>query len=149
MNLAVRRIGRSLAIVLPVVLVLSGTMAITKVPWASTPSEALLLPASAEADTTAAAEGAEEKAAPAPEQVLQDHLVATLRKEDPSVALTALQEAVDREPSFAEHCMDIARALGRAAVEKYGSAVRAQQHARPVCDTSFATGVMELSPSWG
>ncbi|MGW7295460.1 hypothetical protein ACWGIB_24095 [Streptomyces xiamenensis] len=144
MNLAVRRIGRSLAIVLPVVLVLSGTLAITKVPWASTPSEALLLPASAEADASTSQDAAPQDVT-APEAVLQEQLITTLRQEDPSVALTALQEAVDREPTLAEHCMDIARALGRAAVEKYGSALRAQQHARPVCDTSFATGVMEFS----
>ncbi|MGW3295102.1 hypothetical protein ACWC9S_14110 [Streptomyces xiamenensis] len=144
MNLAVRRIGRSLAIVLPVVLVLSGTLAITKVPWASTPSEALLLPASAEADARTSPDAAPQDVT-APEAVLQEQLITTLRKEDPGVALTALQEAVDREPTLAEHCMDIARALGRAAVEKYGSALRAQQHARPVCDTSFATGVMEFS----
>lgn len=43
-------------------------------------------------------------------------------------------------PSLAKHCTSIARALGRAAVRVYGPS-RAQSFSRPVCDTSFATGV--------
>ncbi|RKN09713.1 hypothetical protein [Streptomyces radicis] len=129
MNQALRHIGRSLAIALPAVLVLSGTLAVTHVPWAGTPSGTQMLTASAEQQRQA------------PEDVLRDQLVTTLRAQDPGVALTELQRAVDRDPALAPHCQDIARALGEAAVEKYGSPQRAQQHARPVCDTAYASGV--------
>jgi hypothetical protein len=129
-NQAVRRIGRSLAIALPVVLVLSGTLAVTRVPWVAPPSPAQMLTAAAKRERPQA-----------PEDVLRDRLVATLQREDPTAALTGLQEAVTAEPSLAPHCARIARALGRAAVVRYGSAERAQQHSRPVCDTSYAAGV--------
>ncbi len=129
MNQALRHIGRSLAIALPVVLVLSGTLAVTRVPWVSAPSDTQMLTAAAE------------KARKTPQEVLRDRLVTTLRRQDPSAALTGLQEAVTRDPALAPHCADIARALGEAAVEKYGSTKRAQAHARPVCDTAYAAGV--------
>src|SRR5689334_15055708 len=41
-----RRIGRSLALVLPVVLVLSGTLAVTRVNWSGDPSSSSVLTAS-------------------------------------------------------------------------------------------------------
>ncbi|MGP4110225.1 hypothetical protein ACTWP5_04815 [Streptomyces sp. 4N509B] len=126
---AIRHLGRSLAIVLPVVLVLSGTLAVANVPWVGAPADAPVLTAAAE------------RAALSPQAALQEQLVTTLRREDPTAALTGLQEAVTRDPSLAPHCQDIARALGEAAVEKYGSAERAQSHARPVCDTAYASGV--------
>lgn len=135
MNQVARRIGRTLALVLPVVLVLSGTLAVTYVPW-STPSGTRMLTASAERTS------AENKPARplAPHEALRDRLVAELRQEDPGAALTSLQKELGRKPSLAEHCASIAKALGRAAVEKYG-AVRAHSYSRPVCDTSFAAGV--------
>lgn len=129
MNQAVRRLGRTLAIVLPVVLVMSGTLAVARVPWAGTPSGTTMKTASSA------------QQALSPEQALQEQLLVTLRREDPSAALTGLQEAVTEDPSLATHCADIARALGEAAVAEYGSAERAQEHARPVCDTSYAAGV--------
>jgi hypothetical protein len=128
-NQALRHIGKSLAIALPVVLVLSGTLAVTRVPWVAAPSDAPML--------TAAAEQRQQT----PQDILTDRLVTTLRQEDPSAALTGLQQAVTRDPSLAPHCAEIARTLGEAAVAKYGSAQRAQQHARPVCDTAYAAGV--------
>jgi hypothetical protein len=127
---AIRRIGRTLAIVLPVVLVLSGTLAVARVPWAGTPPEARMLTASAE------------QSSQTPQEALTDRLLTILQQQDPSAALTGLQEAMTREPSLAPHCEEIARTLGEAAVAKYGSAERAQQHARPVCDTSYASGVV-------
>src|SRR5690606_37048142 len=128
-NQALRRIGRTFAVVLPVVLVMSGTLAVARVPWAGTPSVTAMEAASAE------------QKARAPQDVLEEQLLLTLRREDPTAALTGLQEAVTRDPSLAPYCADIARSLGQAAVEKYGSARRAQEHARPVCDTSYAAGV--------
>ncbi|MEE1929698.1 hypothetical protein V1J52_16145 [Streptomyces sp. TRM 70351] len=137
MNQAVRRIGRSLALVLPVVLVLSGTLAVASVPWAGPPTDSQVLTASAErASSPATAERA-------PHELLRDRLVAQLREKDPGEALTSLQRAVEQRPSLARHCVDIARALGRAAVQKYGAAHRAQRFSRPVCDTSFAAGVAD------
>ncbi|MGP3969394.1 hypothetical protein [Streptomyces sp. 6N223] len=126
---AIRRIGRSLAVILPVVLVLSGTLAVARVPWAGTPPEAQMLTAS-----TA-------KKSLTPQEALTQRLLTVLQRQDPSAALTGLQQAVNDDPSLSPHCTHIARTLGEAAVAKYGSAERAQQHARPVCDTAFASGV--------
>ncbi|GAB2908026.1 hypothetical protein [Streptomyces mayteni] len=128
MNQALRHIGRTLAIALPVVLVLSGTLAVARVSWVG-PTDDQMKTASAEQQPQT------------PEDTLRDRLLLTLRQQDPSVALTDLQQAVTRDPSLAPHCAEIAQALGEAAVDKYGSARRAQQHSRPVCDTSFAAGV--------
>ncbi|MFG2294090.1 hypothetical protein [Streptomyces sp. NPDC048603] len=131
-----RRIGRSLALVLPVVLVLSGTLAVTMVPWAdNSPSQIL----------TASAEDVSVPAKPlAAQDVLRDKLLGELQQgAQPGEVLTHLQQAVDKRPSLADHCVGIARALGRAAVEKYGP-TKAQSYARPVCDTSYAAGVASI-----
>jgi hypothetical protein len=130
------RIGRSLAFVLPVVLVLSGTLAVTRVDWSGDPADSML----------AASEAASSKTAPraatrAPHEVLRDRLLTELQEEDPGTALTHLQQAVNERPSLADHCATIARALGRAAVKVYGPK-RAQSYSRPVCDTAFASGVL-------
>lgn len=137
---SVRRIGRTLAFVLPVVMVLSGTLAVTAVPWAASNSDSQLLAASARSvsDADAAAEPR------APQDVLRDRLVQELRAKDPGVALTHLQRAVEGRPSLAKHCMSIAKTLGKAAVDKYGP-TRAHRFSRPVCDTSFASGVAQFS----
>ncbi|MFE9444949.1 hypothetical protein ACFYO2_39640 [Streptomyces sp. NPDC006602] len=129
-----RRIGRSLALVLPVVLVLSGTLAVTRVNWSGNPSNSVLTA------SDATLSDAKAPAARAPQDVLRDRLLTELQEKNPGVALTHLQEAVNGRPSLAKHCVSIARALGRAAVRVYGP-TRAQSYARPVCDTSFATGV--------
>ncbi|MCX5406288.1 hypothetical protein OHA37_20735 [Streptomyces sp. NBC_00335] len=131
-----RRIGRSLALVLPVVLVLSGTLAVTMVPWAdNTPSQIL----------TASAEDVSVPAKPrAAQDVLRDKLLSEIQQgEQPGDVLTHLQQEVDRRPSLAEHCVGIARALGRAAVDAYGP-TKAQSYARPVCDTAYASGVASM-----
>ena len=130
-----RRIGRSLALVLPVVLVLSGTLAVTRVTWSGDSSGSVLT-----ASDATVSDGKPRSAPLAPEDVLREQLLTELQEKDPGAALTHLQEAVNDRPSLAEHCVSIARALGRAAVRVYGP-TRAQSYARPVCDTSFATGV--------
>ncbi|MFD7663007.1 MULTISPECIES: hypothetical protein [unclassified Streptomyces] len=138
MNSAARRIGRTLALVLPVVLVLSGTLAVTRVPWASPGTDSQMLTASSENASTKAGSRA-------PQDVLRDRLLVELQDKNPGVALTHLQEETTKRPSLAKHCVAIARALGRAAVAKYGGAAhRAQAWSRPVCDTSFATGVASV-----
>ncbi|MHB9860799.1 hypothetical protein [Streptomyces sp. YIM S03343] len=134
-----RRIGRSLALVLPVVLVLSGTLAVTRVNWSGSPS-ASVLTASEASDTLTSGVSSRARAL-APQDVLRDRLLTELREQDPGVALTHLQQAVNGRPSLARHCGSIARSLGEAAVRIYGAS-RAQSYARPVCDTSFASGVM-------
>ncbi|MER6333111.1 hypothetical protein ABT298_28070 [Streptomyces sp. NPDC001034] len=131
-----RRVGRSLALVLPVVLVLSGTLAVTRVNWTGSPAGSVLT-----ASDITSAEVAPKAVAQAPQDVLRDHLMSELHEKNPGVVLTHLQEAVNGHPSLARHCTSIARALGRAAVRLYGAS-RAQSYARPVCDTSFATGVL-------
>jgi hypothetical protein len=127
-----QRIGRTLALVLPVVLVLSGTLAVTRVNWSGAASDSVLTASSRTVSSRAAARTAQD--------VLRDQLLLEVRQKNPGVALTHLQQEVERRPSLAAHCVSIARALGRAAVQAYGQA-RAQTYARPVCDTAFATGV--------
>ncbi|MFR9675977.1 hypothetical protein [Streptomyces sp. TR06-5] len=122
--------------VLPVVLVLSGTLAVASVPWAAGPTDSQVL--------TASAGSSARQEAKAPQDVLRERLLSELQREDPGVALTSLQREMQRRPSLAEHCASLAKALGRAAVKKYGAVHRAQAFARPVCDTSFATGVAQL-----
>ncbi|MER5548775.1 hypothetical protein ACWDBD_04955 [Streptomyces sp. NPDC001118] len=126
-----RRIGRTLALVLPVVLVLSGTLAVTRVNWTGSPSSSLLT----------ASDVSAKKVARAPQEELRDQLMGELQEKNPGVVLTHLQQAVNGHPSLAQHCASIARALGQAAVRMYGAS-RAQSYARPVCDTSFASGVL-------
>ncbi|MEU8590179.1 hypothetical protein AB0C59_24740 [Streptomyces sp. NPDC048664] len=127
-----RRIGRTLALVLPVVLVLSGTLAVTRVNWSGSPAHSLLAASSQEVPARASSL--------APQDALRDRLLLELQDKNPGVVLTHLQQAVNGRPSLAKHCAAIARALGRAAVRVYGP-TRAQSYARPVCDTSFASGV--------
>lgn len=133
-----RRIGRTLALVLPVVMVLSGTLAVTRVPWAAHNSESQMLTASAQNVSKRSAKPQ------TPQDVLRDRLLLELREKDPGVALTDLQRSVEGRPSLARHCMSIAKALGRAAVDQYGP-TRAHRFSRPVCDTSFASGVAQFS----
>ncbi|MFE3074352.1 hypothetical protein [Streptomyces sp. NPDC059247] len=128
-----RRIGRSLALVLPVVLVLSGTLAVSAVPWAGQDATTQLTASSSDVSVRAKPR--------APQDVLRDQLLAELQEKDPGAALTRLQREVEKRPSLAKHCMSLARSLGRAAVDQYGP-TRAQSFSRPVCDTSYATGVM-------
>ncbi|MFE1247102.1 hypothetical protein [Streptomyces sp. NPDC058735] len=130
-----RRIGRTLAFVLPVVLVLSGTLAVTRVDWSGNSTDPVLTAAD-----TAMSAGTARAVERAPQDVLRDRLLTELQQENPGVALTHLQQAVNGRPSLAKHCTSIARALGQAAVRVYGP-TRAQSYARPVCDTAFATGV--------
>ncbi|MGW2648600.1 hypothetical protein ACWC2T_27625 [Streptomyces sp. NPDC001393] len=131
-----RRIGRTLALVLPVVLVLSGTLAVTRVNWTGSPSSSALT-----ASDVSSAEVSTKTVSRAPQDVLRDQLMGELQEENPGVVLTHLQQAVTEHPSLAEHCSGIARALGQLAVRIYGAS-RAQSYARPVCDTSFASGVL-------
>jgi hypothetical protein len=133
-NQVARRLGKTFALVLPVVLVLSGTLAVTRVQWAGSPSDGQVLTASSKKDT-----------ALAPQEALRQKLLAELQEKDPGAALTDLQVAMAKQPGLARYCSSLARSLGRAAVAKYdGATQRAQAWSRPVCDTSFATGVASV-----
>ncbi|WP_329134968.1 hypothetical protein OG552_20410 [Streptomyces sp. NBC_01476] len=133
MNQVARRLGKTFALVLPVVLVLSGTLAVTRVPWAASSPGSQVLTASAKQDATT------------PQEALRQRLLAELQEKDPGVALTDLQVAMAKQPSLARYCVSIARSLGRAAVAKYdGATQKAQSWSRPVCDTAFATGVSSV-----
>ncbi|WP_103889514.1 hypothetical protein [Actinacidiphila yanglinensis] len=135
MNQVARRLGKTFALVLPVVLVLSGTLAVTRVPWAASSSDGSVLTAAS----------TKKQASLAPQEALRQKLLAELQEKDPGVALTDLQVAMAKQPSLARYCASIARSLGRAAVAKYdGAAHRAQAWSRPVCDTAFATGVASV-----
>ncbi|KRV51149.1 hypothetical protein AQ490_02855 [Wenjunlia vitaminophila] len=143
MNQAARRFGKSLALVLPVVLVLSGTLAVTRVAWTPSGPDAQVLTASAEEPGGASSDAVDTRAERRPQEALRARLLHEVQTRDPGVALTHLQQEVARRPALAGHCASIARALGRAAVARYqGDALRAQQWSRPVCDTSFASGVL-------
>jgi hypothetical protein len=113
--------------------VLSGTLAVTRVNWSGGSSNSVLAASAEDVSTRASSR--------APQDVLRDKLLLELQETNPGVALTHLQQAVNGRPSLARHCAAIARALGRAAVRMYGP-TRAQSYARPVCDTSFASGVI-------
>ncbi|MFC7469799.1 hypothetical protein ACFQVA_23010 [Actinomadura keratinilytica] len=81
MNHTARRIGRSLALVLPVVLVLSGTFAVSHVNWSGNPADSVL---------TASSEDASVPAKPrAAHDVLRDKLLLELQEKDPGEALTS------------------------------------------------------------
>ena len=131
-----RRIGRTLAFVLPVVLVLSGTLAVTRVNWTGSPGSSVLT-----ASDVSSAEVPSHTVSRPAQDVLRDRLMTELQDKNPGVVLTHLQQAVNGHPGLAKHCSSIARSLGKAAVRIYGAS-RAQSYARPVCDTSFASGVL-------
>ncbi|WP_218904817.1 hypothetical protein [Allostreptomyces psammosilenae] len=123
--------ARTLALVLPVVMVMTGTLAVTQVRWAGGADSQLLGP-------TGSSDAAEEP----PQQQLRRHLLAELWENDPGVALDGLAQAMRERPSLTQYCTGIAKELGRAAVEKYkGNLEKARAFARPVCDESFASGV--------
>ncbi|MER5915923.1 hypothetical protein ABT124_37305 [Streptomyces sp. NPDC001982] len=136
-----RRIGRTLALVLPVVLVLSGTLAVTRVNWSGSPADSVLAASDVSSAVGSSNAVSSRPVTRAPQDVLRDQLLAELQEKNPGVALTHLQQAVNGHPELAKRCTAIAKSLGRAAVRLYGAS-RAQSYARPVCDTSFASGVL-------
>ncbi|CAM5536156.1 Membrane protein OS=Streptomyces fumanus OX=67302 GN=GCM10018772_30110 PE=4 SV=1 [Streptomyces fumanus] len=98
------RIGRSLALVLPVVLaLLPGPSPSPGSTGRATPSHSVLT-----ASDAAAPEASSPAAARAPHEVLRDRLLTELQEEDPRVAPTHRQEAVHDRPSLAKHCASLA-----------------------------------------
>jgi hypothetical protein len=139
------RLGKTLAFVLPVVLVTTGTLAVTRVPWAPSGSgDKQVLAASSRTSGNSA--DAVRHQATTPQDALRARLLQTLRTQDPGTALDELAQAMQQQPSLTRYCTDLARDLGQAAVRKYqGDVKRAQSYARPVCDGSYAVGALSAA----
>lgn len=137
------RIGKTIALVLPVVLVTTGTLAVTRVPWAPPASgQQVLAAASSDGSIGIGPSGSHRPVRrPSAQEALLQRLLQELTTNDPGTALAMLDRSMRRQPSLTPYCTEIAEALGRAAVRKYHGDVRmARSFARPVCDGSFAAG---------
>lgn len=147
MKQLVRRIGQTIALTLPVVLVTTGTLAVTRVPWAPpTGLDQQVVAASSEDGAaigrSAAATGGRPAAdGLAPQDALRVAVLDELRAHTPATALDLLERSMREQPALTPYCSSISTELGRAAVRKYqGDVQRARSFARPVCDGSFAAG---------
>ncbi|MFB7904821.1 hypothetical protein ACFXPX_09625 [Kitasatospora sp. NPDC059146] len=146
MKQLVRRIGQTVALTLPVVLVTTGTLAVTRVPWA--PPTALDQQVVAASSGDGVGIGRSSAAAArtdglAPQDSLRVALLDELRAKNPSAALDLLERSMREQPSLTPYCTSLATELGKAAVRKYqGDVQRARSFARPVCDGAFAAGVV-------
>ncbi|MFE2721314.1 hypothetical protein [Kitasatospora sp. NPDC059327] len=144
MKQLVRRIGQTIALTLPVVLVTTGTLAVTRVPWAPpTGLDQQVVAASSEDGAgIGRAPGARSPEGAAPQDALRVALLDELRAHNPGSALDLLERSMREQPSLTPYCTALAGELGKAAVRKYqGDVQRARSFARPVCDGSFASGV--------
>lgn len=141
-----RRIGQTVALTLPVVLVTTGTLAVTRVPWA--PPTGLDQQVVAASSGDGAGIGRSSTVATktdglAPQDSLRVALLDELRAKNPSAALDLLERSMREQPALTPYCTSLATELGKAAVRKYqGDVQRARSFARPVCDGSFAAGVV-------
>ncbi|MFE6051135.1 hypothetical protein ACFQ6N_10285 [Kitasatospora sp. NPDC056446] len=146
MKQLVRRIGQTFALTLPVVLVTTGTLAVTRVPWA--PPTGLDQQVVAASTGDGAGIGRSDTATRttdglAPQESLRVALLDELRAKSPSAALDLLERSMREQPSLTPYCSSLATELGKAAVRKYqGDVQRARSFARPVCDGAFAAGVV-------
>jgi hypothetical protein len=139
----VRRIGQTVALTLPVILVTTGTLAVTRVPWAPpTGLDQQVVAASSGDGSIGRTSAAADTQGMAPQDALRADLMDELRAHNPGTALDLLERTMREKPSLTPYCSSLAADLGRAAVRKYqGDVQRARSFARPVCDGSFASGV--------
>ncbi|WP_030062614.1 MULTISPECIES: hypothetical protein [Streptomyces] len=146
MKQLVRRIGQTFALTLPVVLVTTGTLAVTRVPWAPPTGLDQQVVAASSGDGAGIGRSSTATKAPdglAPQESLRVALLDELRAKNPSAALDLLERSMREQPSLTPYCTSLASELGKAAVRKYqGDVQRARSFARPVCDGSFAAGVV-------
>ncbi|MFC8450903.1 hypothetical protein [Kitasatospora sp. NPDC057223] len=144
MNQLVRRIGQTVALTLPVILVTTGTLAVTRVPWAPPTSlDQQVVAASSNDGAGIGRAGADNTSTQglAPQDALRTDLLDELRANNPGTALDLLERTMREKPSLTPYCSSLAMDLGKAAVRKYqGDVQRARSFARPVCDGSFASG---------
>ncbi|MGA5818648.1 hypothetical protein ACPC54_12415 [Kitasatospora sp. NPDC094028] len=147
MKQLVRRIGQTVALTLPVVLVTTGTLAVTRVPWAPPTGLDQQVVAASSGDGAgigrSAGTTAKSSDALAPQESLRVALLDELRAKNPSAALDLLERSMREQPALTPYCTSLATELGKAAVRKYqGDVQRARSFARPVCDGAFAAGVV-------
>ncbi|MET8625663.1 hypothetical protein ABZW30_18270 [Kitasatospora sp. NPDC004669] len=145
MKQLVRRIGQTVALTLPVVLVTTGTLAVTRVPWAPPTGLDQQVVAASSGDGAGIGRSAATTKTDglAPQESLRVALLDELRAKNPSAALDLLERSMREQPSLTPYCASLATELGKAAVRKYqGDVQRARSFARPVCDGSFAAGVV-------
>ncbi|MER5639953.1 hypothetical protein ABT095_23770 [Kitasatospora sp. NPDC002227] len=144
MNQLVRRIGQTVALTLPVILVTTGTLAVTRVPWAPpTGLDQQVVAASSGAGTIGRSNTPSNTQGLAPQDALRVDAMDELRDHNPGTALDLVERTMRENPSLTPYCTAIVGELGRAAVRKYqGDVQRARSFARPVCDGSFANGVV-------
>jgi len=140
----VRRIGQTVALTLPVILVTTGTLAVTRVPWAPpTGLDQQVVAASSGDGTIGRTSTTPNTQGMAPQDALRSDLMEELRVHSPGSALDLLERTMREKPSLTPYCSQLASELGRAAVRKYqGDVQRARSFARPVCDGAFAAGVV-------
>ncbi|MDH6135354.1 hypothetical protein P3T37_004769 [Kitasatospora sp. MAA4] len=146
MKQLVRRIGQTIALTLPVILVTTGTLAVTRVPWAPPIALDQQVVAASSGDggigRTAAAPTSADHQGLAPQDALRADLMEELRTQGAGSALDLLDRTMREQPSLTPFCTGLAEDLGRAAVKQYqGDVQRARSFARPVCDGSFAAGI--------
>ncbi|MDH6124490.1 hypothetical protein [Kitasatospora sp. GP82] len=144
MKQLVRRIGQTVALTLPVILVTTGTLAVTRVPWAPpTGLDQQVVAASSGDGTIGRATTTSNTEGLSPQDALRADLMDELRNHNPGTALDLLERTMREKPTLTPYCSTLAAELGRAAVRKYqGDVQRARSFARPVCDGSFAAGVV-------
>lgn len=146
MKQLLRRIGQTVALTLPVVLVTTGTLAVTRVPWAPPTGLDQQVVAASSSDgagigRTAGAVGKTPDGL-APQDALRVAMLDELREHSPAAALDLLERSMREQPALTPYCTSLATELGRATVKKYqGDVQRARSFARPVCDGSFAAGI--------
>ncbi|MFJ2576102.1 hypothetical protein [Kitasatospora aureofaciens] len=146
MKQLVRRIGQTVALTLPVVLVTTGTLAVTRVPWAppTNLNQQVVAASTGDGAGIGRSPGAADKAPDglAPQEALRVALLDELRAHSPAAALDLLERSMREQPSLTPYCTSLATELGKATVKKYqGDVQRARSFARPVCDGSFAAGI--------
>ncbi len=146
MKQLVRRIGQTIALTLPVILVTTGTLAVTRVPWAPPTADDQQVVAASSSDGTIgrapAAAGTTSHPGMAPQDALRADLMEELRSRGAGSALDLLERTMREQPALTPYCSTLAKDLGRAALQKYqGDVQRTRSFARPVCDGSFAAGV--------
>ena len=139
-----RRIGQTVALTLPVILVTTGTLAVTRVPWAPPTSLDQQVVAASSNDGAGIGRAGTDTTSTqglAPQDALRTDLLDELRANNPGTALDLLERTMREKPSLTPYCSSLAMDLGKAAVRKYqGDVQRARSFARPVCDGSFASG---------
>ncbi len=87
-----------------------------------------------------------QKVWPSPQQrynSTRDELVSLLNQQNPTVAMEALAEKMQKDPQVSESCHALVHELGHAAFVKYGSFDKAMQFQNDICGSGYLHGVIE------